>query len=125
MAERPFGHEAPDPHVGRLMLVLGGLLGVVVAAVLVLHVLLHRDVLPGHARVVERAGVVPPAPRLQAHPDADIAAERAQAQQQLSGYAWTDPSHRFARIPIDRAMQLYADRHRPQRDAQDDAGGSP
>ncbi|MCA9025384.1 MAG: hypothetical protein KDA86_09255 [Planctomycetaceae bacterium] len=36
-------------------------------------------------------------------------AER-QWQQQLSSYAWQDPDHKFARIPIERALSLLAER---------------
>lgn len=54
------------------------------------------------------AAQLPPAPRLQAHPVGDLAAERAREHQQLDSYAWKDATHATARIPIDRAMQLLA-----------------
>ena len=68
-------------------------------------------VMPEHAEVVTAPGVIPPNPRLQPHPQQDIALERAQKQQMLSGYRWLDGSHDFARIPIERAMQLYVQQH--------------
>lgn len=51
---------------------------------------------------------LPPAPRLQPHPAADLAAQLAREQRQLDSYAWTDRTHAAARIPIDRAIQLLA-----------------
>ena len=51
---------------------------------------------------------IPPVPRLQSHPDADLAALRAQKDALLSTWAWTSPKHEFARISIERAMALYA-----------------
>lgn len=114
MAERPFGHESPNVRSGRVLAVIGTLALFVIIAVGVLHVVLHQGTMPHRAQVAARPAVIPPAPRLQPHPDADIAAERAQKRQMLTSYAWLDPSHRFARIPIQRAMQLYAQQHGAQ-----------
>lgn len=52
----------------------------------------------------------PPAPRLQIDPRADLAALTAAKNAQLSSYDWTDRTKRIAHIPIDRAMQLVAQR---------------
>lgn len=53
----------------------------------------------------------PPAPRLQAHPVADLAAERAQQRQRLDRYAWVDRGAGIAQIPIERAMTLLVAEH--------------
>lgn len=111
MAERPFGHESPGVNTGRVLTVLGALSLFVVIAVIVLHFVLRDAAMPHRVQVVDRSGVIPPAPRLQPHPDRDIASERAQKQGMLSQYAWTDPSRHYARIPIQRAMQLYVQQH--------------
>jgi hypothetical protein len=40
----------------------------------------------------------------------DLAALRAEQRQALSGYDWIDGNRQIAKIPIDRAMQIIADR---------------
>lgn len=109
--EKPFGHE-PDAINYRTILTLAGVLAVVVIAIAVgLHLALTRAVIPNHAEAAARPAQIPPKPRLQAHPQTDLAKFRAQKEALLSGYAWTDPQHDYARIPIGRAMQIYAQQH--------------
>jgi len=55
----------------------------------------------------------PPGPRLQVHPAADLAAFRARENEILDGYAWVDKEKGVARIPIDEAMRLVAERGLP------------
>jgi hypothetical protein len=52
----------------------------------------------------------PPAPRLQVHPKADLEHLRAEERERLTTYDWADRERRIARIPIERAMQLLAER---------------
>jgi hypothetical protein len=52
----------------------------------------------------------PPEPRLQVDPATDIARLRATEQQQLDGFGWVDRQAGTVRIPIERAMQLLAER---------------
>ena len=111
MAESPFGHEPPAVDAGRVLAAVGLLAAFVVISVVALHFVLHDAVMPRHAQVLDARGVIPPAPRLQPHPQIDIAAERAQKRQMLSRYLWLDSSRSFARIPIQRAMQLYVQQH--------------
>lgn len=109
--EKPFGHE-PDAINYRTILIGAGVLAVVVIAIAVgLHLILTRAVIPNHAEIAARPAQIPPKPRLQAHPQTDLAEFRAQKEALLSGYAWTDPQHDYARIPIERAMQIYAAQH--------------
>jgi hypothetical protein len=67
--------------------------------------------MPNYAEVAARPGQVPPKPRLQPHPQTDLAKFRAQKEALLSGYAWADAQHDYARIPIQRAMQIYVQEH--------------
>jgi hypothetical protein len=60
---------------------------------------------------------LPPAPRLQPDPAADLAVERARQQARLQGYAWVDRDAGIARIPIGRAMALLVERERAGRSA--------
>lgn len=50
-------------------------------------------------------------PSLQPHPASDLAAYRAEKARQLEGYGWVDRGHGIVRIPIERAMALYARQH--------------
>jgi hypothetical protein len=56
--------------------------------------------------VQQTARIVPPAPRLQRHPFADLTRLREHEARLLHSYAWVDPAHQRARIPVGRAMQL-------------------
>ena len=112
MADRCVGHEPSAIAVPRILGV-GAILAVTVIVVVVVVHGLVRWVAPEHALVVARNAAIPPAPRLQPHPGEAIAALRAQNQAQLSTWAWADPTHEFARISIDRAMELYVRQHAP------------
>ena len=109
--EKPFGHE-PDAINYRTILICAGILvAVVVGVVLGLHAILTGAVMPNYAEVAARPGQVPPEPRLQPHAQSDLAKFRAQKEALLSDYAWADPQHDYARIPIQRAMQIYVQQH--------------
>ena len=53
---------------------------------------------------------IPPGPRLQSTPPRDMDELRAQDHEALSTYGWIDPAAGVARIPIDRAMSIVAEK---------------
>lgn len=108
MAEPPYGHESPGISVRTILIVGAAFTVTVVAVVIMLRVMVGKYVIPAHAQTVARQGTVPPAPRLQTSPAVDVAALRAEKQALLSTWGWTDTTHQFARIPIERAMELSA-----------------
>jgi protein SCO1 len=112
MAEPPFGHESPGIRVRTIVMVAAAFAVIVVLAVVLLRVVVGRYVIPQHAEIVARRGTVPPAPRLQTSPAEAVGALRAEKQALLSTWSWTDSTHRFARIPIGRAMALSVQRTR-------------
>jgi len=119
--EHPFGHE-PSAIATRRVLATGGLLALtVIGVVIVLHFALRNAAMPNHAQVAIRPAPIPLPPRLQASPGEDLARLRAEKARLLSSYAWTDASHRYARIPIARAMEIYVQ----QRASPAKAGGTP
>lgn len=61
------------------------------------------------------ASKLPPEPRLETTPILDLQAMRAAEDQVLNSYAWVDQAHGVVRIPIDRAMDLLAQRGLPAR----------
>ncbi len=68
--------------------------------------LVRRDP-PPPALPEARARVLPPEPRLQINPTVDMDTYRAREQALLSSYGWSDREAATARIPIDRAIDLY------------------
>ena len=58
---------------------------------------------------------LPPEPRLQTNPRADLRALRDQEDKLLSSYSWVDKSAGVVRIPIDQAMKLTLQRGLPSR----------
>jgi hypothetical protein len=55
----------------------------------------------------------PPEPRLQRYPARDMRDMRADEDRILNQYAWIDPDKGIVRIPVDRAMDLIAQRGLP------------
>lgn len=62
------------------------------------------------ARVV----VEPPEPRLQSSPEQDMRRMRAEEEMLLGGWAWVDEGAGIARVPIERAMEIVAERGLPE-----------
>lgn len=52
----------------------------------------------------------PPSPRLQIAPHTDLARVQASEDRQLGSFGWVDRDQQIARMPIERAMQLLAER---------------
>jgi hypothetical protein len=59
-------------------------------------------------------GDLPPVPRLQIAPVQDLEQVRAQEEKELNSYGWVDPRAGIARIPIDEAIRILAQRGLPQ-----------
>jgi len=53
-----------------------------------------------------------PQPRLQINPQGDLEELRRQENEILSTYAWIDRDRGIARIPIDRAIELFPERQK-------------
>jgi len=69
---------------------------------------------PVTALVRAQAPTEPPEPRLQASPQADMRMMREKEDTILNHYGWVDPNHGVVRIPVDRALDLVAERGLPQ-----------
>lgn len=59
----------------------------------------------------------PPQPRLQAHPLRDMQELRAAEREVLGSYGWVDRSAGVVRLPIERALELTAERGLPSKPA--------
>jgi len=55
----------------------------------------------------------PPVPQLQSEPASDLRAYRRDKEEMLHGYHWIDRRGGRLQIPIERAMQLMAERRAP------------
>jgi hypothetical protein len=61
--------------------------------------------------------VLAPGPKLLARPEGDLARVRAAEEEKLHGYGWVDPAAGVGRIPIERALEIVAERGLPARPA--------
>ena len=77
----------------------------------------RRD--PPPPPLAEAPGRLPPEPRLQTQPFADIRAQHEREQHILHEYGWVDEKAGSVRIPIDRAMELTLERGLPVESAGD------
>jgi hypothetical protein len=69
----------------------------------------------GYPSAVRTAGIEPDLPRppppvLDVHPAARLLEQRSRENASLGSYGWADRERHVARVPIDRAMQLLAER---------------
>lgn len=72
---------------------------------------------PPLAITADRQAKNPPEPRLQSAPRLDLKAMRDSEDSVLNHYAWVDPEKGIVRIPIDRAIEVVAQRGLPARSA--------
>lgn len=110
------GHELRDVRF-RPVLVGAALIVAMVLLAAAGMVRLHDALADRQARqsapanpLAASVGKLPPEPRLQADPVADLEMLRAAEQAMLDGYDWLDRDAGLARIPIDRAMDLLVER---------------
>lgn len=121
-SETRAGYEESDVDA-RSVTRFGAVLFAVAAAAFVLSWALLRFLAAEHSRADRRppplAAVerdrVPPEPRLQVSPREDLRRVRESEDQVLRSYGWVDKEARVVRIPIDRAMDLLAERGLPAR----------
>jgi len=118
------GHEETDVNpwaVGKFAIALA------VVCVLSLALLfgLFRYFLSQEGGKADEAIKLPVQPRLETTPALDLKAIRDAEDQALNSYGWVDQQKGVVRVPIDRAIDLLAQRglpSRPQSEAQSAAG---
>jgi hypothetical protein len=69
---------------------------------------------PVPALIKAEAPKEPPEPRLQGNPQLDMRKLRETEDAVLNHYAWVDPDRGIVRIPIERAMEIVAQKGLPQ-----------
>ena len=118
------GHETTDADIGPLVRFAVFLTAtVLVCAVLTIGLykyLDQREQAEKAGRYPLAAGTVrplPPPPRLQTYPFDDIQAFRKEEAKTLDHYAWVDQHAGVVRIPIERAIDVLAEKGLPYRGA--------
>ena len=113
----PVGHEVRDVAIRPIVTAAGGLAVVLVlTAVLMLWLFDYfaarqaRESPPANPLAASAGRLLPPEPRLQTHPIRDLHDLRARESATLSSYGWVDRQSGVVRIPIERAMDLLAER---------------
>src|SRR5580658_1826071 len=113
------GYEHTDAQVGPLavLAVSVGLLVLIslTGAAIMWRVMAYETHDTGTLRGSPLAGLrpLPPTPRLQIYPATDLKDTREQEHQLLSSYGWVEKEKGVVHIPIDRAMDLLAERGLP------------
>ena len=112
---KSLGYETEDISTRMVGRILAGFAVTVVVSVTLLTVMLNffrgadnADQPP--LTTQQSADIIPPGPHLQNDPYRDLRQTQQAEEQKIGGYAWTDPAHTRARIPIGRAMALVAGR---------------
>jgi hypothetical protein len=116
--KRPdIGHETTDVNVWAVGKFAIGLVVVCVVSIALLFGLLKffqsREE-TSVANTVEPTKMFPQ-PQLQKTPIPDLKAIRAEEDKLLNGYAWVDQPKGVVRIPVDRAIEVLAQRGLPTR----------
>lgn len=114
------GHETRDISVRVVACFAAGLVAagmVIVFALGGLYKLFEQQHPSPDApsRIALHPGMIAPLPRLQTDPAADLAASRVAEEARLRAYGWIDRPAGVIHIPIERAMDLIAERGLPTR----------
>ena len=63
--------------------------------------------------LIQQTAPIPPEPRLQIDPEADLQRFRAEQARTLSSYGWASPAEQRVRMPIERAMEMVIQGKQP------------
>ena len=95
-------------------------LGLVVSVVIVCLIVVGifkamQEAMPRDAPIssLENPNTMPPQPRLQPHPAVELQALRQHEDDVLNHYGWVDQKAGVVRIPVDKAMDILAQRGFP------------
>jgi hypothetical protein len=116
-------HEKSDASTQPLFRFVAGL-AVFVAAAMVVMVMLYSYFGEREAALdtplsplAKQALPVVAGPQLQPNPALELSDLRRQEDAQLNGYGWVDQPTGLVRIPVERAIELMAERGLPARSA--------
>lgn len=123
------GHEQTEVNVRTIVVSLAFLLlGAILAAIVTIGIFryLHDTYKPDVA-AKEAQPQIPPEPRIEVAPAEQIQALRAHEDHVLTSYSWVDQKSGTVRVPIDRAIDMLAQKGLPSHDYMSDilAGRKP
>ena len=112
---KSLGYETEDISTAMVGRILAGFAVTVVVSVTLLTVMLHffrgqDNAAQAPLTTQQSADIIPPGPHMQNDPYRDLRENQRAEEQKILGYAWADPAHTRARIPVSRAMALVAGR---------------
>jgi hypothetical protein len=125
------GHGLVNPHVHHepddVNVVAVTKFGIALALMIVLTLFLlwglfnyfkHQEAAASPPGPPGPAAQLPPEPRLEKTPVLDLRELREAEDQALDRYAWVDPNKGVVRIPVERAIDILAQRGLPSRPEQ-------
>jgi hypothetical protein len=112
------GYEKRDTTARPIVLFGIGLLGLIVVSLLLMGGLFSyynvRETRLDQSASPLGAVTLPPEPRLQVTSGQDLVGMRAHEDRKLDGYEWIDRDGGIVAIPVERAMDLVAERGLPR-----------
>ncbi len=123
------GTEGTDVRLRPILVFSIGLVVTIIVAYLIVTVLFRvftsqatdRDTAAGVPEAQQQAATedrLPPEPRIQVNPEADLKALRQREDAQLNSYGWVDQQAGTVHIPIEQAMKLVLEQGLPTRQPQ-------
>jgi hypothetical protein len=106
MNERSVPLAKPGVDSQRVIVIAAAVL-VFLGASMGMLALVFFTVVPGNLAPTPRQL---PQPELQAHPGADLQQLLARQRSEISQYRWASPDHALVAIPVERAMEIVAER---------------
>lgn len=119
------GHELRDLPPARIAL-FGVALAVIIVSVLFITYALFQRFQAGETRArplpspLSYSQEPTPEPRLEVNPGVELKTMRAEEDEILKSYDWIDRDRGIVRMPIDRAIEVLAEKGLPVRAAQKD-----
>ena len=112
------GYEKRDTTARPIVLFGVGLLALVIVSLLLMGGLFSfydvRETRLDQSASPLGAVTLPPEPRLQVTPGQDLVGLRAEEERKLNGYEWIDRDAGIVAIPVERAMDVVAERGLPR-----------
>lgn len=113
-------YEVRDANLSNLLRTGAGLFGLVIFSLLLSwglysHFLRHSAAPGEEPETFTVPDGIPPSPRLQQDPHTDLLIMRRGEDSILTSYGWVNKDSGFARIPVDRALEILATRGLPAR----------
>ena len=115
-----YEHSEADPKL-IVYSTLGLVVGMVIVCLIVVGIFRAMQVaMPHDAPISNLANPnrMPPEPRLQEHPANELQALRQHEDDVLNHYGWVDQKAGVVRIPVDKAMDIMAQRGFPTQSGQ-------